>query len=121
MMKFLNKKFLKKQNWEYLKKEFTLFQKTKTSNQEEKLEIKSLEESLKESALNFQFNEDYSDLLEIGEDEGSFGNFVLENENFFLFDEDFERTQYLKEELYPTKGPEVKISDIFVTKPKNWF
>jgi len=78
---------------------------------------KSFEETLMASAMDFEFDDSFNDLLDIDESDSNFGKFMLENENLFLFDEEFERTQYLTKEVYPTKGPEVKVSDIFITKP----
>jgi len=76
-----------------------------------------IEELLKKISEDVVFDEKYQDLIELGIENDSLGNLIFEQDDFTDFSDTFERTQYLTSELYPIKGSEVKISDIFVCKP----
>jgi len=81
--------------------------------------IDTTEEVLKRAAQNMVFDESFKDLIEEEyTDVAKIGNMMLEFEDMDLLEEEYGRGQYLKEELYATRGPEVKLSDIFITKPQ---
>jgi hypothetical protein len=82
-------------------------------------QIDNTETTLKKAAQNMVFDDSFNDLIEEDNtDIAKIGNMMLEFDDFDIIEEEFGRGQYLREELYSIKGSEVKLSDIFVSKPE---